>query len=176
MPGLSGNQQAAQYFQANGEATQQEKLPKQFRSTPAPTSPLSDHLSAPKDFAWTGTPIVHRAPRMNGFRRLYSRGMDAMPIKRYGADGTPLPWTSSFQRNNEGPIRNGSFNDALYQAGYPGFNLGISFKVQTLDTRRPVDVKTGGFIPVNITGIVKNMRRPSGRPPAKPTEGSMYNG
>jgi hypothetical protein len=125
-----------QYFQASGEATPQAQLPEQFVSNPVATSPLSGHLSVPYEGSYDirRAPVVSRVPRMNGIRQVYSRGMTAMPIKRLGADGQPMPWNSSFQRNDMGPIRNGQYNDSLYQAGYPGFNLGLSFKVPTLQT------------------------------------------
>jgi hypothetical protein len=65
---------------------------------------------------------------------MYSRGTTRMPIRRLGADGKPIPWNSAAQPLNTGPIRNTHNNDALFQAGYPGFNLGLSFKVPTLNT------------------------------------------
>lgn len=79
-------------------------------------------------------PIVSRVPDMTGYRTLYARFMTRMPVTRNGADGTPRPWNSGFQPLDQGPIRNGLFNDALFRAGYPGYNLGLSYKVQTLDT------------------------------------------
>ena len=126
-----------QYYQASGEATPQAQLPEQFRSNNPPASPLSGHLAmVTESYAdFRQTPIVHRVERTLGMRNLYRRGATRQPIQRLGADGTPIPWDSSFQPNDMGPIRNCHFNDALFQAGYPGFNLGISFKVQTLPTQ-----------------------------------------
>lgn len=125
-----------QYFQSSGEATQQAELPQKFQSMPQPASPLASHQC----FARAGyadvrtTPVVSRKERLVGFRHLYSRGMTRMPVRRLGADGQPYPWDSGYQPNNMGPIRDATFNDALYQAGYGGFNLGLSFKVPTLNT------------------------------------------
>jgi hypothetical protein len=133
---LGVNTASSQYFQASGEATQQAKLPEQFESHLLPGAALTGN-----QVYWADSvddirraPIVDRRPRMRGIWHLYRRGMIRMPIQRIGADGRPFPWVSSYQPNDQGPIRNGGFNDALYQAGYPGFNLGLSFKVPTLDT------------------------------------------
>jgi hypothetical protein len=126
-----------QYYQASGESTPQAQLPEKFVSHPVATSPVSDHLTVAYEsyHDLRRAPIVTRAPRMNGYRTLYSRGMSSQPIKRLGADGQPFPWNSAANRHDQGPIRNGLFNDALFQAGYPGFNLGLSFKVQSLPTQ-----------------------------------------
>ena len=98
------------------------------------TSRINDSLAVPPD--WNGNvkrqPIVQRAQRTIGMKYLYARGMRAMPVQQMGADGHPYPWNSSFNKNDQGPIRNGGFNDALFQAGYPGYNLGLSFKVPKL--------------------------------------------
>jgi hypothetical protein len=125
-----------QYYQSSGETTPQAQLPEQFRTTPAATSPLKSPLAvAPVSYAdYRRGPIVHRRERMQGYRINYSRGVIAMPVRRDGADGTPRPWVSAANRNERGPIREGSYNDRWFQAGYPGFNLGLSFKVPTLDT------------------------------------------
>jgi hypothetical protein len=125
-----------QYYQASGVATPQAQLPEQFISNPVPPSPLSGHLCVGYEGSYDirRAPVVTRVPRMNGMRTLYGRGVTRMPIRRLGADGQPVPWNSAAQPDDMGPIRNCHFNDALYQAGYPGFNLGLSFKVPTLNT------------------------------------------
>lgn len=61
---------------------------------------------------------------------MYAAGNTRMPIQRLGADGVPYPQDSAAQPNIFGLIHNAGFNYALYQAGYPGYNLGLSFKVQ----------------------------------------------
>jgi len=137
MPGNTlGRLQPAQYFQASGESTPQAKLPEQFVSTPQPASPIGSANMLPYEnwHATNAMSYVDRHERMEGMRTLYQRGMTRMPIRRDGADGTPRPWNSAANRNDMGPIRNGHFNDALFQAGYPGYNLGLSFKVQNLNT------------------------------------------
>lgn len=133
MSGLARSGSAA-YYQASGEATTQERLPEKFVSNMPPPSPIQGYLPPPHagyhDPATT--PAVDRHERMAGMRYLYALGHQVVPIKRLGADGTPYPWNSGFQRYTHGPIHDAGFNDALYQAGYGGFNLGLSFKVPTL--------------------------------------------
>lgn len=157
---------STQVYQTSGESTPSQKLPKKFVSTPAPTSPIADHLNVGTDF--TPGPlaqmVVRRWPRMKGMRYLYARGARRIPIQRLGADGSPLPWNSSFQPNNMGPIRNGGFNDALFQAGYPGFNLGLSFKVPGI--RSMSGPRPGMISPITISQNrrVVVYRRPTGGP------------
>lgn len=142
-----------QYYQASGEATPQMELPAQFQSNPPADSPLSDHLGLVTESYHDHRrgPVVQRVPRQNGMRTLYSRGRDRMLIRRDGADGTPRPWVSGFQPDNIGPIRNCHFNDSLYEAGYPGYNLGLSFKVPTLQTLPAGTARTSVEAPSMIT-------------------------
>lgn len=93
-----------------------------------------------------------------------------MPVTADAAGAIANPFISAFQRMLHGPIVNGGFNDALYQAGYPGFNLGISFAVQTLETNnagvnaRPPEA---GLVTVTSPNQASNARprykRASGR-------------
>jgi hypothetical protein len=143
-----------QYYQSSGETTPQAQLPEQFRTTPVATSPLANQLTiAPVSYAnYRRGPVVQRRERMQGYRIGYRRVVIGMPVRRDGADGTPRPWNSAANRNERGPIRTGSYNDQLFQAGYPGFNLGLSFKVPTLNTapsggRRSI-TETPGLISV----------------------------
>lgn len=123
-------------YQTSGESTPSQKMPQQYAPTPMPNSPLSSSNPPVTDFMpdLKRTPIVQRAQRRIGMRYLYARGAERMPIERLGNSVAPRPNISAFQPNDMGPIRDAGFNDALYQAGYPGFNLGLSFKVQTLPT------------------------------------------
>jgi hypothetical protein len=153
-----------QVYQSSGESTPAAKLPEKYISTPPPKSPLTTSLT-PRVVAINPltAPIVRRAPRMNGIRHLYNKGHRTMPIMRLGADGPPNPWTSSYQRESHGPIRNAGFNDALYQAGYPGYNLGLSFKVQTLPQNQTVP--TRGFQKTfNISQKLTRVRRATSGP------------
>jgi hypothetical protein len=146
-----------QYYQASGEATPQAQLPEQFVSNPVAESPLSDHLTVGYESYHDirRCPAVSRVPRMNGIRNLYHRGTVNMPIRRIGADGIPYPWVSSAQRRDMGPIRNAHFNDGLFQAGYPGWNLGLSFKVPTLQTLAGGGTASASQTPA-IMGISRN--------------------
>jgi hypothetical protein len=67
-------------------------------------------------------------------RYLYARGAQKQPISILGTgpDVGQAVWSSSFQPYLMGPIHDAGFDDALFQAGYPGFNLGLSFKVPVL--------------------------------------------
>lgn len=154
-------------YMTSGEATPSEKLPQKFKSTPVATSPIGSQLEVPPDWMpdVRTAPIVQRRPRMRGIWYLYARGQRRIPIERVGADGIPLPWNSSFQPNNMGPIRNGGFNNALFQAGYPGFNLGLSFKVPSI--KAMPGPRPGMISPITIsqTRKVLSVRRTSGAPP-----------
>jgi hypothetical protein len=158
---------STQVYMTSGEATPSDKLPEKFVSTPVATSPIGSQLDVPPDWMGERTtmPIVRRWPRMKGMRYLYARGQRRMPIERVGADGIPLPWVSSFQPNNQGPIRNAGFNDALFQAGYPGFNLGLSFKVQGIKSMN--GPRPGMISPITISQNRKvvTVNRTSGSPP-----------
>lgn len=128
--GLAPNNQV---YASQGESTPAAPLPEKYISTPPPAAPLSDRQHFVIEVANPyNAPIVKRAPRRKGMRYMYSLGHIRMPIQRLGADGQPFPWDSSFQPKLHGPIHNAGFNDQLFQAGYPGFNLGLSFRVPTV--------------------------------------------
>ncbi len=81
--------------------------------------------SAPRTMA----AIVNRRNRIKGMRFLYSHGLQTKRIFHMRATGQVE--SSQFQRQTNVTVI-GPFNDALYQAGYPGTNLGISEKVPTI--------------------------------------------
>lgn len=159
-----------QVYQSSGESTPSARLPEQYVSTTQPSSPLASHQQLATGYATDVrmAPIVNRRPRRNGMRYLYARGASAIPIQNVGADGIPYPHDSAFQPDNIGPIRDAGFNDALYQAGYPGYNLGLSFKVEKLQTN-----PTGGATSAHMRssenrkvhgGKLNTYSRPSGAP------------
>lgn len=141
-----------QYYQASGEATPQAELPEQFRSNPVPPSPLAGHLTVGYMSSWDirRAPVVSRVERTIGMRHLYVRGSEVMPVRNLGADGPAYPWNSGFQKQDISPIHNGHFNDALFQAGYPGFNLGLSFKVPNLQTQSAAATRPQVQAPVMV--------------------------
>jgi hypothetical protein len=145
MAGVTGNSQSAAVWQASGEATPSAPLPEQYVPTVRSTNALHSAQAMPPD--WNGNvrrqPIVQRAQRTVGMKYMYVRGQTRMPIHPLGADGTPVPWDSSFQPNIFGLIHNAGFNNALFQAGYPGYNLGISFKVQNINDAAQTAPSTG---------------------------------
>lgn len=165
----------AQYYQTSGEATQQAKLPEEFESKNYTNSPLSVTLRQPPDWIPAGStkraPVVNRRPRMNGIWHLYSRSMQRQPYERLGTPGgnPQNPYVSSFNPNDMGPIRNGGFNNGLYQAGYPGFNLGLSFKVPNIKTMNGprTNMDQGGPQTTSQNRGVFRLRRPSGKPPIR---------
>src|SRR5215469_8620663 len=82
--------------------------------------------------AWKA-PVVNRHQVRRGMRYLYALGAVRQPLSVLGTgpDVGQAVWTSSFQPFLSS-LHDAGFNDALFQAGYPGFNLGLSFKVPTL--------------------------------------------
>src|SRR5215469_9474968 len=101
---------------------------------PNSTSKDFDKLVVPAEPAAWKAPVVMRGQRRNGMRYLYAHGAVGQPISPLGTgpDVGVAVWSSEFQPDLIGPIYDAGFNDALFQAGYPGFNLGISFKVPVL--------------------------------------------
>lgn len=165
MAGLGKYQPSAQYYQSSGEATQQQQLPKKFISNMPPPSPIQG-FNPPPYASYNdprNVPRVDRHERMVGMRYLYATGHQVMPVQRLGADGQPYPWDSGYNTNLHGPIHDAGFNDALYQAGYPGFNLALSFKVPTLPQN--VTVPTRGVQKLaNISQKLIRVRRAAGNP------------
>lgn len=169
MAGLTGSR-AAQVYASQGESTPAAKLPDKFKARNQRTDaspgivtlipPPPDHLA----FA-PGQPcaVVRRWPRMVGMRYLYALQERAMPVTADAAGAIANPFISKFQPILHGPIVNGGFNDALFQAGYPGFNLGLSFAVQTLDKNidRPPEVSVP---PVQAPNAASNARPKYKRP------------
>jgi hypothetical protein len=99
---------------------------------PVSASPISGQLATPsKPVGWKA-PIVARGQRRDGMRYLYARGSVRQPITAIGTagpDNGQAVWNSDFQPDLIGPTHDAGFYDQLYCAGYPGFNLGLSFKV-----------------------------------------------
>jgi hypothetical protein len=87
---------------------------------PIPSEPVSNR----------DQPIVRRGQNTAGMRYLYSDARNIQPLSRLGT-GTKIgiAVAQSFFQPYLGVLRDYGFYDKLYQAGYPGFNLGISFKV-----------------------------------------------
>jgi hypothetical protein len=158
-----------QYVQASGESAVQPKMPQKFEATIQPQSPLTSALNVPPEWMpdIKRAPVVHRIPNRAGMRYLYARGAQRQPINRLGNSVRPRPNISAFQRNDMGPIRNAGFNDLLFQAGYPGFNLGLSFKVPTLPTMG--GPRTNIVSPITVSGnrLVNRLGRPSGAAPKR---------
>lgn len=112
-------------------------------------------------------PIVYRGQRTNGMRYLYAHGGIEMPISFLGTgpDIGIATWNSSFQPDQV-TLHDWGFNDLIYQAGYPGFNLGLSFKVQKLPqnaTGGPgYNLKMGSTnIRVKLTRVNRATNKPS---------------
>jgi hypothetical protein len=166
MPGMGRLTPGNRYYQASGEATEQAQLPTKFIARNQNTSPIVSTNNPPAGFTGFGPlalALVQRAERMIGMRYMYGLGSERMPIHPLGADGTPVPFTSAVQPMNHGPIHNGGFNDALFQAGYPGFNLGLSFKVPTLPQNQTVPTR-GVQKSINITQKLIRTGRATGQP------------
>lgn len=95
-------------------------------------SALGTEYPIPSEPAWDPhrAPLVVRGQDTRGMRYLYADMRQAQPISPLGTgpDLGVATWSSSFQKSL-GTLRDWGFYDLLYRAGYPGFNLGISFKV-----------------------------------------------
>lgn len=102
---------------------------------PVSPSPIAAHMAVPSEPTTWKAPVVYRAQRKYGMRYLYARGAVRQPISPLGTgpDLGQAVWSSDFQPDFF-TLHDAGFNDALYQAGYPGFNLGLSFKVPVLQT------------------------------------------
>lgn len=180
MPGRlhANSYAAAQVYASQGEATPAAPLPRKFqaRNQVTDADPGVVPLIRPADYLALvpGQPsaVVRRWPRMVGMRYLYGTGHRRMEVTRDAAGGIAFPFISAFQRMWHGPIFNGGFNDALYQAGYPGFNLGLSFGVQTPDPpntqnlgSNPPIVGVGGWPGSRVASYPPVYRRPTMKGP-----------
>jgi len=87
-----------------------------------PDEPAMNYLNAP---------VVSRHEVTAGMRYLYSDMRQVQKVSPLGTgpDLGVAVWSSSFQKVL-GTLRDYGFYDLLFRAGYPGFNLGLSFKVQ----------------------------------------------
>jgi hypothetical protein len=121
-----------------------------------------------KPVGWKA-PVVLRGQDTRGMRYLYADQRIRQPISPLGTgpDIGVAVWSSEFQPN-QGSLRDYGFYDLLYRAGYPGFNLGLSFKV-------PVNPSVGSQGPgfnmhmksPNRQVIVNVFRRVSAQPSYK---------
>ena len=119
--------------QAVAVAGQLEPIEPAYYKTLSP-SPIASQLQTPSEPVGWKTPVVHRGQDVSGMRYTYSSGAVRQPISvlGQGPDVGMAVWSSAFQPYFHGPIHDLGFYDRLFRAGYPGFNLGLSFKVQTL--------------------------------------------
>jgi hypothetical protein len=100
---------------------------------PEKASAISAHMQIPSEPVNWKAPVVRRAQRHVGMRYLLAHGALKVPLSTVGKPGkTSGVYSSGFQPLLVGPLHDAGFNDALFQAGYPGYNLGLSFKVPVL--------------------------------------------
>lgn len=105
-----------------------------------PTSPQSNNITTGSALPMyvpdahstpnMGSSVVNRKYRSIGQRFLFSMG--GRRIRQFLMTATGAVASSTFQPYTAHTWF-GTFNDALYQAGYPGRNLGISEKVPTIN-------------------------------------------
>lgn len=133
---MLGNSKAASQPTAISVAGEEEPIEPAYYK-PVSASPISGQLAIPSLPVGRNGAVVERRQRRWGMRYLYAHGSQRQPISNLGTgpDIGIATWNSSFQPDLIGPIHDAGFNDALFQAGYPGFNLGLSFKVQILPTQ-----------------------------------------
>jgi hypothetical protein len=146
MPNVVQSRAQAMPKTAVSAAGQEEPLEPAYWKPVSP-SPISSGMRVPSEPTTWKAPVVFRGNRMVGIRHLYARGAVRQPISPLGTgpDLGIAVWTSDFQPDDMGPIRNAGFNDALFQAGYPGFNLGLSFKVMKLPENQTGGPGGGGM-------------------------------
>ncbi len=120
-------------------ANRQSVLGTQYRIPSAPTE--------------QNAPVVSRREVTSGMRYVYSNARKRQPISDLGTgeDIGIAVWSSRFQPV-QGKLTDWGFYDLLYRAGYPGFNLGLSFKV-------PVNPSVGSQGP----GYNMHMKSPNKR-------------
>lgn len=101
---------------------------------PNAPSPMVSHLNIPSEPTTWKAPVVMRLQDMSGTRYLYAYpNATRMPLQKLG-NGPDIGvgvWSGEFQPEQHYQVDRG-FYDRLFRAGYPGFNLGLSFKVQKL--------------------------------------------
>jgi hypothetical protein len=106
---------------------------------PAPTVPIPENLVTGSNVA-TQLPVIGQAPtsmamvvnrreRQLGMRYLYALGGKA--IRQFVMMATGRVQSSQFQPITSS-MWNAAFDDAHWQVGHPGTNLGLSFKVNTI--------------------------------------------
>jgi len=93
-------------------------------------SPLGTASQVPSLPVNWKAPVVLRGQDTRGMRYLYANMHQRQPVSPLGTgpDLGVAVWSSEFQPNL-GSLRDYGFYDLLYRAGYPGFNLGLSFRV-----------------------------------------------
>lgn len=164
---------SAGVWQVSGESTPSAPLPEQFVSGPRPASPIAGNYQYASEPAGDirRAPIVNRREDTSGMRYLYADGAIIQPdIAATARRGVNVNM-SAFNRINHGPIHNAGFDDKHFRAGYPGFNLGLSFKVQPLPTQTTgpgSNMRMQMNVRVN-NNVTNRFRRPSGRPQERDT-------
>lgn len=123
-------------------------------------NPLGTASHIPSEPTTWKAPVVHRAADTRGMRYLYANQHVRMPISPLGQgpDIGNAVWSSEFQPT-QGSLRDYGFYDLLFKAGYPGFNLGISFKVAvnpSVGSRAPgYNIGARGPAPKLVINVLK---------------------
>lgn len=124
-----------------------------YMKPPRP-SPISAHLRIPSEPTTWKAPVVMRLQDMSGTRYMYAYANPTrQPLQQLG-NGPDLGiavWTGEFQPEQHHQYDWG-FYDRLYRAGYPGFNLGLSFKVQSING-------SPGTVQIHSPGANMTMKR-----------------
>ena len=131
---------------------------------------IARHVTETAATARTMAPIVSSKFRAKGIRFLYSVGGQVHSWFQMMATGQVE--SSRFQRRSA-YTWSGTFNDALYQAGYPGINLGWSEKVPSIP---PAALGTAPWQMLPTPRITRNVfttrsYRTAPSVPAKPMNG-----
>jgi hypothetical protein len=134
-------------------------------------SPITSIIPGNSRTPVSGAPVVNRKNRIQGMRYLFSRG--AKYIRQFRMIATGQVESTRFQPATAWTW-DGSFNDALFQFGYPGYNLGLSEKVPTIPAAA-LGVSNFQMLPKpQYTRTIFTQRSYGARPglPAQPRNGA----
>lgn len=145
-------------------AGQLEPIEPAYYKTTTP-SPISSQLDIASEATTRYGMVVDRHERKAGMRYLYARGQVRQPISPLGTgpDLGNAVWSSEFQPDFQGITHDAGFNDALYEAGYPGYNLALSFKVAKLPVQATGPGHSMRMRSSNIRTQVQKYRSAKGR-------------
>lgn len=129
------NRTQYQPSQAVAVAGQLEPIEPAYMKPVVANGHISENLRIPSEPTTWKAPVVWRGQDTTGMRYTYLgpyASQKRMPLQPLGVEfAGPSVWSGEFQPDQRYQVDRGYY-DRLFRAGYPGFNLGLSFKVPTL--------------------------------------------